>query len=309
MTRRPSLIYEVCTRFDMLKQGIGVSRHAAKRRLRRTARREGVVLPIQALSTGWIHSDGTLATYKAVALRYVHWVRDTYGVRTLAEVDAGAERFVSAYLEARLAAGDSPYTLATTRSGLRMFYRPAYDPGEREMHVRRLGADVALPKRRREGITRSRGPAEMDADLALYRWCLLEAFASACGLRRRELLALTASAVRRDEAHRLVIDVENGKGGRSRTAPVISGGEHWVLEAIAWKEPEERIFTRIPVRFDVQSCRRIYAMNLYSDGGRYPLPPAEGRLPVGSVNSERALFVAEALGHSRIDVMLRHYLR
>jgi hypothetical protein len=87
-----------------------------------------------------------------------------------------------------------------------------------------------------------------------------------------------------------------------------------VMSTVIWpgpvgRHPEERIWERIPVRLDVHSLRRKYAVALYTQGGRYPLPPAEGRLPAGSVDRERALRTAEALGHSRIDIILRHYLR
>ncbi len=52
MTKRPSIIYETCTRFDQLK-AIGQSRHAAKRLLRRSAARKGVALSIVTCDNLW----------------------------------------------------------------------------------------------------------------------------------------------------------------------------------------------------------------------------------------------------------------
>lgn len=168
-SRRPSLIYEVCARFDELK-AIGVSRHEEKKTVRADADAQGITISPLAVSTGRIHADKTLETYKAAALRYAHWARDTHGVGRLADLDAGAEQLVALYLEMRRDAGDSAYTLTTTRAALRMFYRPAYSPEEREARVRALGATVTLPRRRRATITRSRHAVAMDDAIVLERY-------------------------------------------------------------------------------------------------------------------------------------------
>jgi integrase len=308
MGKRPSLIFETLIRLDQLKS-VGVSRHTEKTRMRAQAKAQGERLPLVSPSTGRIHADTTLATYRAIALRYVQYVRRVQGVKTLTDLDAGADGYVAAYLEARVAAGDSPYTLATIRSALRMFHRPAYPPDEREARVHRLGAGVKLPQRRRAAITRSRKPVAMDDAFAAGRHTALVAFALACGLRRRELAAVRVGDVQLDSQGNLEILVKNGKGGRWRTAPVLPGHESAILDAIIGRRPEERIWPRIPVRLDAHSLRRKYAAALYSEGGRYPLPPSEGRLPAGSIDARQARRVAEALGHSRIDIISRHYLR
>ncbi len=308
MGRQPSLIYEICLRFDDLR-AIGVSRHAEKRRLRSEAAHRGVSLPLVALSTGVVHSFKTEETYKAIALRYAQWARSVHGVRRLGDLDAAADRFVTLYLEARQRAGDSSSTLVTIRSALRMFHRPAYAPEDREERVRQLGGALDLPVRHREGITRSRGTVAMDQAIALDRYGPLVAFCRATGLRRRELAALIVAAIRADADGRLVVDVTNGKGGKARVVPCLPGREEDVLALVIGRSPEERVVPRVPVRLDVQSYRRQYAQDLYTEGGVRPLPSPTGRLVPGSVDLPRALYVARALGHERIDVVLRHYLR
>ena len=311
MTRRPSLIYETCVRFDQLK-AIGISRHAEKVRRRSAAEARGERAPAIAQSTGRIHSDQTLATYKGIALRFARWARSAHGIATLSELEAAADTLVPAYLEERIAVGDSPYTLATARSGLRMYLRPmfAHLPAEEcEERVRRLGAWVALPPRRRAGITRSRGPVAMDDDLAHDRHAVIIAFAEATGLRRRELAAVTPADIRAGESGGLVVEVRNGKGGRRRMAPALPGHEKVVVAAAIGKAEGERIFPSVPTRLDCHALRRSYAQALYADRGRYPLPPAKGRLPAGIIDTDRALYVARAIGHNRTDVLLRHYLR
>lgn len=305
---RPSLIYAVCTRFDGLK-AIGVSRHHDKIQLRTEATARGITLPPVALSTGRIHADKTLDTYKGVALRYAHWARATDGVRSLAELDARAEVLVTLYLIARIEAGDSPSSLKTARAALRMFYRPAYSEDEREAAVRQLGAGVALPVRRRADITRSRGPAAMDKDIALERYTQITTFCRATGVRRRELEALTVGDVQEDDTGGLVVRVQNGKGGKHRTVPVLPMSADALRTLIACRPPAERLFPRVPVRLDVQSYRRLYAQDLYREGNTRLLPTAEGRLAPGRLDQERARVVARALGHGRTDVVVRHYLR
>jgi hypothetical protein len=77
----------------------------------------------------------------------------------------------------------------------------------------------------------------------------------------------------------------------------------------------ERVFARIPDALDVHALRRAYAQAAYlaelARMGRAELglPPASGRLPAGSYDEEAALRVSRWLGHNRVDVLLRHYLR
>ena len=307
MSRQPSIIYETCLRFDTLK-AIGVSRHREKRRLRDEAARQGTLLSPIGLSTGRIHADKTLDTYKGIALRYSHWARDTHHVARLAGLDDQAERLVALYLDARLAAGDSPSTLKTIRSALRMFHGASYTLKDRAALVLRLG-DRPLPARTREGITRSRGHAAMDDALALDRYGPLVGFCRATGLRRRELAACTVGSVYTDDDGALALAVQNGKGGKARAVPVLPWRTGDVLGMIIGRPPGEAVFPRVPVRLDVHHYRRLYAQDLYTEGGLRPLPAPDGRLVPGSVDTARALVVARALGHSRIDVVLRHYLR
>jgi hypothetical protein len=59
------------------------------------------------------------------------------------------------------------------------------------------------------------------------------------------------------------VKVINGKGGKSRTVPVLSGHEQDVLAMRAGRVDEELVFPRIPKHLDVHSYRRAYAQALY----------------------------------------------
>lgn len=82
--------------------------------------------------------------YQGHVLHFLNWCRTRFQVRQLAQVDARAEELVSAYLNERIAAGLSAYTLHSQRCALRLFF------GQRE-----LAEEVHLPRRRQEAITRS----------------------------------------------------------------------------------------------------------------------------------------------------------
>ncbi len=104
--------------------------------------------------------------------------------------------------------------------------------------------------------------------------------------------------------------VRNGKGGKSRTVPVLVGHERDVLCLREGRQDDELVFSRIPKHLDVHSYRRAYAQALYLSlaPGR-SLPPPTGHLNPSTYDADAVMAVSEALGHNRKDVVLRHYLR
>jgi len=255
-----------------------------------------------AFSTGMIHSFKTRTVYQAHVVRFVRWARSIHQVKNLAQLDPRAEALATEWLQVQLAEGKSPYTLQAERAALRLFFSN-----------RTLASDVAVPRRTREHITRSRGPAAHDRHIQLANWQPLIRFLQATGLRRNELRTLRDQDIIRDDLEYLdevVVKVRNGKGGKARTVPVLPGREADVRAVLSGSDPEALVFTRIPKHLDVHSYRREYAQALYlyyaPDRG---LPPAQGRLKPRDYDREAAQRVSWALGHNRIDVVIRHYLR
>ena len=255
-----------------------------------------------AFSTGMIHSFKTRTVYQAHVVRFVRWARSIHQIKNLAQLDPHAEALATEWLQAQLAEGKSPYTLQAERAALRLFFSN-----------RRLSSDVAIPRRTREQITRSRGPAAHDRHIQLANWQPLIRFLQATGLRRNELRALRDQDIIRDDLEYLdevVVKVRNGKGGKARTVPVLPGREADVRAVLSGSDPEALVFSRIPKHLDVHSYRREYAQALYQHyaPGR-GLPPAQGRLKPRDYDRDAAQRVSWALGHNRIDVVIRHYLR
>jgi hypothetical protein len=288
---RKSIVRETIERLDT-KMAIGESRRDAKVAIREA---QGTTWSV---STGRIHSHKTRSTYQEQTIRFVKWVREHHHVTSLAQLDPRADELATAYLQQQLAEHKSPYTLQTERAALRLFF-----------DNRALASTVAIPRRERANITRSRGPKKHDSHFNPANWPELVNFARAAGLRRHELRALYCRDIfTRDR--QLLVHVESGKGGLERNAPVLAGCESHVLAVSQGRDPGELVFAKIPKHFDVHNYRREYAQALYLQyaPGR-SLPPATGRLKRSDYDPEAAKRVSAALGHQRVDVATRHYLR
>ena len=185
------------------------------------------------------------------------------------------------------------------RAALRMFFSD-----------RDLATAITLPPRRRENITRSRGAAKLDKHFQPQHWQTQINFLKACGLRLSELRDLLVREVYTNAEGHLVVHVRNGKGGRRREAVVIPGKEQEVLAVIQDRPPDAHVFEHLAKHMDIHSYRRQYAQALYQyyAPGR-ELPPAQGRLKRNTYDRDAAERVSWSLGHNRIDVVLRHYLR
>jgi integrase len=293
---RKSIVKEVIDRLDA-KMAIGQSRHEAKQAARASGER------IWAYSTERIHSFKTRSIYQGHLVRFARWARATYQIKSLAELDARAPELASAYVQQRLEEGKSPYTLQAERAALRLLF------GDRT-----LAQDVTLPRRMGVNITRSRGPVAHDRHIQLANWQPLIRFLQATGLRRNEVrLLLVGDIVTYDTdpdyAGQTTVKVRNGKGGKSRTVPVLAGHEHDVLCQKEGRQDDEPVFSSIPRHLDVHSYRREYAQALYLAlaPGR-SLPPTD-HLRRSDYAAEAVLYVSRALGHNRTSIVLQHYLR
>ncbi len=290
-THRKSIIKEAIDRLDT-KMAIGQSRRDAKIALREE---QGATWSV---STGRIHSFKTRSSYQEQSIRFVKWVRETYHVTSLAQLDPRADELATAYLQQQIAEGKSPYTVQVERAALRLFF-----------DNRALASTVAIPRRERANITRSRGPKQHDRHFQPANWPELVRFSQAAGLRRHELRALRCRDIFYQDG-RLLVHVASGKGGLARDVPVIAGCEVDALAVSEGRDPDALVFARIPKHYDAHSYRREYAQVLYLQyaPGR-TLPPAQGRLKRSDYDRDAAERVSHALGHRRVDVATRHYLR
>ena len=288
---RKSIVREVIERFDGL-MAIGQSRRDAKIALREA---QG---PTWSISTGKIHSHDTRRSYQEQVIRFAKWCRQEHHVISLAQLDPRADELATAYLQQEMAANRSAWTLKLERSAFRLFF-----------NNRTLTSSLQLPRRKLAEITRSRGPKQHDRHFQPANWPELVQFLHAAGLRWHEVRRLRCRDIVTRQGE-LQVHVVKGKGGRERYAPVLPGCEQRVLAIVAGRDPADVVFPRIPGHMDVHDYRREYAQALYLHyaPGR-TLPPANGRLRPQDYDRAAAERVSAALGHSRVDVVTRHYIR
>jgi integrase len=293
MGSRKSIIREAIERLDSL-MAIGESRFQAKQAQRAASPDSG-----WTVSTGRIHSHTTRKVYQQQILAFINWARAQHGITRLAWLEERADELLTQYLAAHVAAGRSAYTLQTERAALRLFF------GDWS-----LAAAVSIPRRTRTTITRSRGPAGHDRHFQPAHWQAHIRFAQACGLRRAELRDLRVRDVYTAEDGTLFVHVKNGKGGKAREVPVLPGHEQDVLIVVQGRGPNEKVFDHIPKHMDMHSYRRDSAQRRYlQHAPDQALPPVEGRLRCDAYDPAAVQQVSRALGHNRLDVVLRHYLR
>ncbi|HLX57664.1 MAG TPA: tyrosine-type recombinase/integrase [Ktedonobacteraceae bacterium] len=293
MGSRKIIIREAIERLDTL-MAIGQSRFQAKQAQRAASPDAG-----WTVSTGKIHSHTTRKVYQQHVLAFINWARTQHGITRLVWLDERADELVTQYLREHVAADRSAYTLQAERAALRLFF------GNWS-----LAATVDIPRRTRTAITRSRGPACHDRHFQPAHWQAHIRFAQACGLRRAELRDLRVRDVYTAEDGTLFVHVKHGKGGKAREVPVLPGHEEDILAVVQGRAPHEKVFVHIPGHMDVHSYRRDSAQRRYlQHAPEQALPPVEGRLRRDTYDPAAAQQVSWALGHNRLDVVLRHYLR
>ncbi len=295
MSKRKGMIFAAIERLDSL-MAIGESRREAKIAIRNA-------LPVGekrwSISSGKMHSHITRKGYQEHVLHFLNWCRDTYDLHQLDFVDERAEELVSVYLTMRIEHKKSPYTLQAERSALRMFFQNDL-----------LASDVALPKRLREYITRSRHGTKQDAHFQPENWPELLNFLTATGMRREEVAALFRYEICVDtDTGNLVVYVRKGKGGKKRTVRVLPGHENAVLQMKEQRPETVHVFEIVPKDLDVHNYRRVYAQTFYKHLSGRELPSREGRLKPRDYDRQAALFVSQQLGHSRLDVIMTSYIR
>jgi integrase len=298
MGTHPGITYAAFQRLESL-MALNESRHEAKKAMREASGEDPLVAP----STGKIHSYRSREKYQGVVRRFIVWCKQERGIYRLEIADAQADELVTAWLTERLTEGLKPDTLQGDRAALRMFFQDWT-----------LAEYVAIPPRRWQEITRSRQSALRDTRIPREVAEPLEAFFAACGVRRDEANHLRAQDIQesRRSQYRLEIDVRPGygKGGRPRRAPVYPGREQVVLNYVEGLPSEAHLFPhQIDSRLNPQAQRRQYAQDFYRLLSRRELPPTDRQLHPADYDEASAREVSRYLGHNRLDVILRSYLR
>jgi hypothetical protein len=290
----------------------GTSRNKAKEKLRDNL---GADYRIHS-TTKDIHGIGTFISYKKRCGAFAKWC-----------VSQGADEYawlkdlrpyVEPFLQARIDAGLSVYTVKQERSALGKLY------GER--------IEYSLPERKAKDIKRSRHSVEMDKHFSPARNRDLVILSKATGGRREDMGKIMPEHFEERDG-RLYVNFYRSKGGRDRLSPVLPELEGEVRKMLEKKKAENRehepIFKHVHTKADIHGYRREYAKALYkavTDDPRLrdellrPYPPRREPKVKSAYYKTRshdvnqtflrdALYVVtQALGHNRLEVAVTNYL-
>ena len=243
-----------------------------------------------------IHSHNTYKTYMREVEHFAAWAKD----KNIKDYDKAAAS-VPDYLDQMQADGKSAWTVSTALCALaKAFNRSTMD------------FNYELPKRHREDIRRSREHVERDKHFSPEKNQALIRFAESTGLRRRELEALKGSDML-IIGDRVLIHVQNGKGGKERLVEVVGHKQHVIN--LCKRAGSGKVFPTVHNGADIHYYRANYAKAIYNKYARnlgmlerHEKYYCRGDMK-GQVFDRKAMKIAsENLGHNRIDVIANNYM-
>lgn len=263
-----------------------------------------------------IYSRGTMATYIGAVSGLARYAAE-HGARRPADLTAqmGAD-----YLKAMHAEGQSAWSIATAAAALNKAMGWDLSP-----------AALGLPSRRKADIARSRIPRVHDnRDFSAFADQI--AMAKATGIRRQSMLVIKPTDCVRDSQGTVIGVAVVEKGGRHRVAPVLAACRADVTrivdQAIQAHGEDAPLFNRYDPHIDNHRYRAEYAGALLHQledertsgrplfGGAFELgdyahlrgKDVRRRAVTQGHDTDLLAAVSGALGHARIDVVLKHYL-
>ena len=276
---------------EKLHRGIGTSRHEAKQ---------------SHTTADKIFSYNTFKTYMKANVGFVNFCKENYGCKTLDECRPHVDDFI----QHRIDSGVSSFTLKMESSAIgKLFNEPTT-------------AFCPTPSRTRSAVVRSRGAKAMDRHFSETKNSKLVEFCRSTGLRRMEVAAACGSHLvacetpKGEQFHGVGILVPNGKGGKSRVAPLCCSKETAERIIQQCKEAGDgKLFDKVHAAADVHGYRAQYASSFYTAIAR-DVSTLRGQQryvcrgdKAGVVYDRSALRQTSiALGHNRVEVVANSYL-
>ena len=281
-------IFDILTR--QFKRGKGVSRHAVKQKGAFSAQ------------SNMIHAKRTFQTYRQQSKAFCKYARGTLDIHKLKDVSATDVRL---WLEVCRDNGDSPYTLKTRGAAM-----------AKVLQCSSTDFGFSFPVRKSENIKRSRNKVKMDERLDEKKQADVITVAKGTGMRRVELQRLRPELLEIQDGKAYVSAI-NGKNGLIRKIPVLEKYQDAVIDVFQRCETKKVFPEKIPTYIDVHGYRGEYAKAMYDqilaekvEKGEDVTPDYHTRGAVKiSVNRATVAEVSKALGHTRINVSVTHYLK
>lgn len=271
---------------NMLQAGIGTKRSKDK---------------AEADTKNKIYSKSTFNTYKNQFRYYCDWLQQNHP-----EVEGidNALKFVDEYLVHLINKDRSAYSISTAKAALSKVF----------------GVDstqfIRTPPRNRENITRSRRSVERDKHISSEKERVLARFTSATGLRRAEMMRITAEDLFFQNGKAMLRVNKGTKGGKSRVVEIVGKTPAETGDIVRWIQSKKgRLFPKLSSNYDNHSYRASYARRVYDKYARSTdkIPKVERYVMrkdrAGEIFDKLAMQIASKnLGHNRISVIAQSYL-
>ena len=226
-----------------------------------------------------IYSKSTYQTYKKHINYFVKYIMKTHPeVKSMKK----AKKYVTEWLELRVAEGCSAWTINLEAAALNKFYEIAPDDLKR----------FQCPRRNRVDIKRSRGEKERDKHFSKLTNEELIHFCQACGFRRNVLERLHGDDLydrkrveqrlmqaRKEHDMSMIKACEDAlhffsdqeyfilhrkdKGGKTRLAPIVGPHKDEIIRRMQNTAPNDLVWNYINSNCDVHGYRSDYATYLY----------------------------------------------
>lgn len=240
-----------------------------------------------------IYSYETMRNYLDAATQFADWARSTHGCRTLDE----AQQHTGEYLQQRMDRGLSAWTVRRDAAALGKLY---------QCKTTELGA--TLPIRHRADVTQHRGDKSA-GHFDVERHKDLVDLCRATGLRRHEVAQLRPSDISKDSQGRVIVHVQQGKGGKTRDVVALSDRPYQIARAAA-AAGRDQVIPHVPKYAPIHEYRAQFAQTMYDQLARdtATLPRSETyccRSDRAGTHYDKAAMgaVSGALGHARLDVV------
>lgn len=309
--------YQIQQRLGQLNR-IGQSKHQAKQAYRQACAERN--LPWNPAKAEGIHSIKTMETYRQTAFEFTGWLKENRPeTRDLMNVP---KEHVIAYLQQRQAEGKSPWTVSKDMSAL-----------NKVLSLNVSKQEAGLRERSYMHTKRSRLNRAHDHKYNPKNYVRQITFAEAFGCRRESIVGgsyqVKDVSLFRHEGKVYVSLIE--KGGRYREAPCLSAMQPTIeslfpniserpltsvneLQStgkanfeVLYQSSQEHLFDRYTTKIDNHAFRHEYARNLLQEISQV-LESKNEKLYRG-YDKQVLKEVSEALGHSRLSVVVEYYLR
>ncbi len=167
--------------------------------------------------------------------------------------------------------------------------------------------ELQMPERKLADISRSRLETKTD-ERPRMSYSNQICVAQGTGIRRQSMLKITPRDFKRDENGKCVAIGVVEKGGRYREAPILADYRDRITEIVnSCPDVEKPLFEKYDKNIDNHAFRSEYASTLYNqclENGEHTNGENYRGYDKGAIQ-----YVSNALGHSRLNVVVEHYIR